>query len=103
MRILVEPFAAAPAARGGAGAARPHHVLEVAAGREPGSWPAIDDFDAIVSLGSEQSAMQSDVPWVAREVELLARAHERRIPVLGIWRAGAGEGTWRTRVARPEP
>ena len=85
MRILVfEHDSDAPAALLVAWAESRDHELDVVAGREPGSWPAIDDFDAIVSLGSEQSAMQSDVPWVAREIELLARAHERRVPVLGI-------------------
>lgn len=118
MRILVfEHDSDAPAALLVAWAESRDHELDVVAGREPGSWPAIDDFDAIVSLGSEQSAMQSDVPWVAREIELLARAHERRIPVLGICfggqalakalgarvsRAPSREVTWRA-VPSAEP
>lgn len=75
MRILVfEHDSDAPAALLVAWADSRDHELEVVAGRRPECWPAIDDFDAIVSLGSEQSAMQSDVPWVAREIELL-RGH----------------------------
>ena len=85
MQILVlEHDADAPAALLVAWADSRGHKLEVISGREPDTWPAIDDFEAVVSLGSEQSAMQSNVPWVAREIELLARAHQRRIPVLGI-------------------
>lgn len=85
MRILVlEHDADAPAALLGAWAHSRGHELDVVSGREPASWPAIDAVDALVSLGSEQSATRSDVPWVAREVEFLAQGHERRVPILGI-------------------
>ena len=118
MRILVlEHDADAPAALLVAWADSRGHELEVVPGREPDAWPAIDEFDAVVSLGSEQSATQSDVPWVAREIEVLARAHDSRIPLLGICfggqalakalggmvaRAARREVTWRT-VPSAEP
>lgn len=118
MRILVlEHDADAPAAVLVAWAQSRGHELQVVAGREPDGWPEIEEFDAIVSLGSEQSAVQPDVPWVAREIELLARAHQRQVPVLGICfggqalakalggtvaRAARREVTWRT-VPSAEP
>ncbi len=118
MRILVlEHDADAPAALLVAWAQSRGHELRVVAGRDPDGWPEIEEFDAIVSLGSEQSAVQSDVPWVAREIELLARAHQRQVPVLGICfggqalakalggtvaRAARREVTWRT-VPSAEP
>lgn len=42
------------------------------------------DYDLVVSLGSEESAYNDDLPWVAREVDLLHEAVERDVPVLGI-------------------
>lgn len=39
---------------------------------------------AIVCLGSESSVHGSTDPWIAREVELLAAAHARGVPILGI-------------------
>jgi GMP synthase (glutamine-hydrolysing) len=85
MRILVlEHDADAPAALLGAWADSRGHELDVVAGREPETWPAPDDVDAIVSLGSEQSATQSGVPWLVRELEFLALAHARRVPILGV-------------------
>jgi GMP synthase-like glutamine amidotransferase len=42
------------------------------------------DYDLVVSLGSERSAYDDAVPWVAREAALLRDAVEADIPVLGI-------------------
>jgi GMP synthase-like glutamine amidotransferase len=85
MRILVlEHDADAPAALLSAWADSRGHELNAVPGRRPATWPAPDDVDAIVSLGSDQSAVQSGVPWVAREIEFLATAHARRVPILGI-------------------
>jgi GMP synthase-like glutamine amidotransferase len=42
------------------------------------------DFDLLVSLGSEFAAFDDSVPWLDREMRLLARAAETDVPVLGI-------------------
>lgn len=44
----------------------------------------LDDLDGIVSLGGPQSATDDALPWIAAELRLLAAAHARSIPVLGI-------------------
>jgi GMP synthase-like glutamine amidotransferase len=41
-------------------------------------------YELVVSLGSERSAYDDALPWVAREVKLLREAAERDVPVLGI-------------------
>ena len=45
--------------------------------------PDLDQFDLIVSLGSEHCALD-EVPWIAEELEVLRLAHEAGIPILGI-------------------
>jgi GMP synthase (glutamine-hydrolysing) len=91
-------------------AQRRGHELDVVAVRELERWPAADGVEAIVSLGSESSAHGSSDPWIGREVEFLAAAHERAVPILGICfggqmlaralggvvaRAPSAEVTWR--------
>lgn len=44
----------------------------------------LDDVDGIISLGGPQSATDDALPWIAAELRLLAAAHERSIPVLGV-------------------
>jgi len=46
--------------------------------RDPG------DYDLVVSLGSERAAYDDTVPWVPRELRILAVAAEADVPVLGI-------------------
>jgi len=46
--------------------------------RDPGA------YDLIVSLGSERAAYDDAVPWVARELRILAAAADTDVPVLGI-------------------
>jgi GMP synthase-like glutamine amidotransferase len=48
--------------------------------------PAPDpaDFDAVVVLGAAESAADDRVPWVAVELDLIARAMAAGTPVLGI-------------------
>jgi GMP synthase-like glutamine amidotransferase len=46
--------------------------------------PTPHDYDLVVSLGSERSAYDDAVPWVAREAALLRDASEADIPVIGI-------------------
>ena len=43
-----------------------------------------EDYDVIVSLGSEFAAFDDSKPFVTREVELLRRATEADVPVLGL-------------------
>jgi GMP synthase-like glutamine amidotransferase len=42
------------------------------------------EYDLVVSLGSERSAYDDALPWVAREAALLLEAYEAGVPVLGI-------------------
>jgi GMP synthase (glutamine-hydrolysing) len=64
------------------------HELEVVVvpqpGRCPATCPATAGLDAVVSLGSERSVVDSPNPWIAREIEFLAQAHERDLPILGV-------------------
>ena len=54
--------------------------LITAGGRSPRS----DDYDLVVSLGSEHSAYDDELPWIAPEAVLLRDAVSADIPVLGI-------------------
>jgi GMP synthase-like glutamine amidotransferase len=47
-------------------------------------WPEPRGADAIVSLGSEHSALDTDRRWIREEIEFLAAAHSASVPVLGI-------------------
>ena len=42
------------------------------------------DYDLLVPLGSEHPPYADHIPWIPRELELLRRAHEADVPVLGI-------------------
>ena len=42
------------------------------------------DYDLVVSLGSERAAYDDTVPWVPRELRILAAATDADVPVLGI-------------------
>ena len=105
MRILVfEHDSDAPAALLVAWADSRDHELEVVAGRRPESWPTVDDFDAIVSLGSEQSATQSDVPLGRARTRVPGAGTRPPSPDLGdlLRRPGAGQGTRGNCLARTE-
>jgi GMP synthase (glutamine-hydrolysing) len=65
-------------------ARRRGHRLDVVAVRHLGRWPTPEEVEAVVSLGSESSVHGSSDPWIAREVDFLAAAHERAVPILGI-------------------
>ncbi len=58
--------------------------LVSADGRAGGRDPNPHDYDLVVSLGSERSAYDDALPWVAREVALLRDAFEADVPVIGI-------------------
>lgn len=49
-----------------------------------GRSPRADDYDLVVSLGSERSAYDDSLPWIAPEARLLRDAVAADIPVLGI-------------------
>ena len=44
----------------------------------------VADYSLLVSLGSELAPYHDHVPWIPREVELLRRAHQSGVSVLGI-------------------
>jgi GMP synthase-like glutamine amidotransferase len=60
------------------------HELDVVAVPSLERWPAADEYDAVVSLGSEQSVHGSPYGWITREVDFLRQAHASAIPILGI-------------------
>jgi GMP synthase (glutamine-hydrolysing) len=48
-------------------------------------WPALEEVGGVVSMGGPMSvSQQAAYPWIARELALLRRAVERRLPVLGV-------------------
>ena len=58
----------------------PFEVRNVA--REP--MPALAGRPFVAALGSEESATDRGLPWVAAEIELLRDAVARSVPVLGL-------------------
>jgi GMP synthase-like glutamine amidotransferase len=48
------------------------------------AWPEPRAFDAVVALGSDRSVHASTDAWIAAEIAFLRRAHDARVPVLGI-------------------
>lgn len=42
------------------------------------------DFSFIASLGSARSVNETDIPWISAEIELLRRAVDDGVPVLGL-------------------
>jgi len=82
--LILEHQADAPACLLGEWArARGHDVEVVDPGRVQ-AWPEPADADAIVSLGSEHSALDTQRRWIRDEIEFLAAAHAASVPVLGI-------------------
>ena len=61
--------------------------------------------DLIVSLGSEFAAFDDTVPWIPKEMDLLRRASEDDVPVLGVCFGGQllartlGARCWRSDVS----
>ncbi len=45
--------------------------------------PDFDNIDGVVSLGGPQYVTDSHA-WIQRELDFLAKAHERGLPVVGI-------------------
>jgi GMP synthase-like glutamine amidotransferase len=112
VRILIfEHQADAPAGLLAEWAQARGHDLDVVLPAALQGWPEPRDADAIVSLGSEYSALDVSQRWIGEEIEFLAAAHAASVPVLGICfggqalsaalggtvsRAPRAEVTWRT-------
>jgi GMP synthase-like glutamine amidotransferase len=85
VRILVlEHQADAPACLLARWADARGHEIEVIVPQRLTAWPDPVDADAVVSLGSEHSALDASQRWIRDEIEFLAAAHSRSVPVLGI-------------------
>jgi GMP synthase (glutamine-hydrolysing) len=80
--LVLEHEADAPAGLLGDWAAQRGIALEIVGTKGPLPDPAGRPF--VVSLGSEASAYDDDVPWLAAERAILDRAVAGGIPVLGI-------------------
>jgi GMP synthase-like glutamine amidotransferase len=85
VRILVlEHEADAPAGLLADWARARGHELEVAPVRVLDAWPGVDEFHVVVTLGSEVSVTDASHSWIGAEVDFLAAAHARSVPLLGI-------------------
>jgi GMP synthase-like glutamine amidotransferase len=85
VRILVlEHQADAPACLLARWADARGHEIEVVVPQRLAAWPDPVDSDAIVSLGSEHSALDTERRWIRDEIEFLAAAHSASVPALGI-------------------
>jgi GMP synthase-like glutamine amidotransferase len=49
-------------------------------------FPSLAGFDMLVAMGSVQSVYDTETigPWIAQELDLIRRAHQAALPVLGI-------------------
>lgn len=81
-----------------------HDVASFVDGREPRA--GLDRYDLLIVMGSQESAYDDRVPWLAAELALVTSAVQRGVPILGICFGGqlvsrALNGTV-TRSAHPE-
>ena len=85
MRILIlEHQADAPACLLGEWARARGHDVDLVVPQGLAAWPEPGDADAIVSLGSEHSALDTERRWIRDEIDFLAAAHSASVPLLGI-------------------
>jgi len=85
VRILIlEHQADAPACLLAQWADARGHDIDVVVPQGLAAWPEPGDADAIVSLGSEHSALDTSQRWIREEIEFLAATHSASVPVLGI-------------------
>jgi len=85
VRILVlEHQADAPACLWAEWAHARGHDIDVVVPQNLDAWPEPADADAVVSLGSELSALDASQRWIGDEIEFLAAAHSAAVPILGI-------------------
>lgn len=52
--------------------------------RNPHLPPDFDNIDAVVSLGGPMNIGDPGHPWMAQEIDYLKKAHDRRLPIVGI-------------------
>ena len=57
-------------------------------GTPSGAMPSIDERPFVCCLGSKHSPLDREVPVVAATMELVARAVEQEVPVLGLCYGG---------------
>jgi GMP synthase-like glutamine amidotransferase len=57
------------------------HAVPIDEGATP---DPLDSYDLIVALGSEFSAYDDHLPWLGKELELMRKASNADIPILGI-------------------
>jgi GMP synthase-like glutamine amidotransferase len=83
--LVVEHERTAPAGLLGPWAAGRALTLDTARPAEGDVLPAgLSRYTGVVVLGSEQTAFDDTLPWLADELTLVARAMEDGVPVLGI-------------------
>jgi GMP synthase-like glutamine amidotransferase len=83
--LIVEHERGAPAGCLGPWAQHRGLVLDTVRPAEAEQLPAsLDGYTGVVVLGSEQTAFDDSLPWLAGELDLLARAIGGAVPVLGI-------------------
>jgi GMP synthase-like glutamine amidotransferase len=85
VRILIlEHQADAPACLLGEWAQARGHDVDLVVPQSLAAWPEPGDADAIVSLGSEHSALDTERRWIRDEIDFLTAAHSASVPLLGI-------------------
>jgi GMP synthase-like glutamine amidotransferase len=82
--LVLEHQADAPAGLFADWAAERAFELTTLGPPELDGWPDPRDHGAIVALGSDRSVHASTDGWIAAEIDFLRRAHDARVPVLGI-------------------
>jgi GMP synthase-like glutamine amidotransferase len=83
--LIVEHERDAPAGLLGRWADDRGVTLDTVRPTEAGPMPAsLDGYTGVVVLGSERTAFDDSLPWLAGELDLLARAIGGSVPVLGI-------------------
>jgi len=82
--LLLEHEPQAPAGLFGDWAGARGHRVRTLRVPEIQRWPAVDEADVVVSLGSDSSVHSSSDPWIARELAFLRAAHDAGVPVFGI-------------------
>jgi GMP synthase (glutamine-hydrolysing) len=81
--LIVRNSEHAPEGAFGEWLAQQGHALTVVSG-EALDQPALDGAEAVVLLGSRHGVYETDIPWIARQRELVARRLAERKPTIGI-------------------